>query len=1179
MKRLAKILIAGNDCVPGSVRLTFGRSRYVWLTGFGRMVAFAVAVTCVLLTGASAASTNGPPTFDKIITEVYATRASIGAQSFIIHGYEAHWRIEYSASGGGPWTLAATGFETPAKNDAQIESYPRTVLRHLKPETPYYVRIVAENSAGTFAETASFTTSPVSKPEIISGKEPDRRSVEPIELVEKENVGYEVGPTFMTVTADVESNGAATTYAVEYAESGSGPWAVAASGSIGVAEDYAQPQAALSGLSPGKGYLIRVKATNEKGTGEVSTVRYTPNGVPEVTTASQEVRNDTETSAEVLGAVVPYSTETHWRLESADSPSGPWSPIPGGSGTLPGGEPYEQTHRVTGDMTGLLPDTTYYVRVFAENKYGSMTSTAGSFETFGAPETSTFATHSLHAETVRALGSVVPHGFDTHAHFEYVTQGHFEQEGFANALTTPAVDMGSGGSNGPTTSVVGQDLAGLQSGVTYRYRLVASSAASGNPTVDGPEQSFTVPSGVEAGANGGVAPPACGNEALRSGVSAQLPDCRAYEMVTPQDKRGAQDVYSYSSNSTPTVVGEDGERVIVQTLSKWGESSASQLTDYLFARAPGGWSMTSDVSQPQAGEESYRINVLNPDLTQAGFLTYTETKFGSTGHGPSQTFRSGPFGGPYATAATAPYQETNEKTNDAWAGMSDDGSKLVLRTTDHELQGHPTGTVSGDDLYEYANGKLSQLNVQSDESPIGSCGAALPYGREDYGGIEIDYRVQQSSHHVLSRDGSKVFFAAVPGSNCSAQAHLYMRVDGKETVDIGEYGFLGAGPDGSKLLLVSVNSDALVVYDTNSRNYETQPVQYAGEAQIVSEDLTAYYFWSDQKLTPEAPNPTGGSDVYRYDIATKTLHFVAEITEASQQVESSGGYSVSPDGRYYYFPAHEVAGLPIDRSESGAATEQVYRYDSQENTIQCMSCASSFDREPKLSAVFVPNDAQSDLTKILVNGGAQRIASDNGDYVFFDTPAALVPQDIDGELFPEGTGRRSDFEFSESSDVYEWRKLGVDGCARLEGCLALISSGTGGEKNELLGTTPSGRDVFFATHSQLVTQDQDQLGDLYDARIGGGIPAPAPPAVECEGDACSSPPSAPNDFTPSSFTFAGPSNVQPVLPVAKGPAVRKKARCAKGRRHVRGRCVKTKRRRAVRGRKSAAARGRHGRGR
>ena len=59
---------------------------------------------------------------------------------------------------------------------------------------------------------------------------------------------------------------------------------------------------------------------------------------------------------------------------------------------------------------------------------------------------------------------------------------------------------------------------------------------------------------------------------------------------------------------------------------------------------------------------------------------------------------------------------------------------------------------------------------------------------------------------------------------------------------------------------------------------------------------------------------------------------------------------------------------------------------------------------------------------------------------------------------------------SPSSDVYEWRKDGVDGCGQLQGCLALITDGRGGFYNLLLGIGDEGRDVFIYTHSQLLPQ-------------------------------------------------------------------------------------------------------------
>ena len=132
----------------------------------------------------------------------------------------------------------------------------------------------------------------------------------------------------------------------------------------------------------------------------------------------------------------------------------------------------------------------------------------------------------------------------------------------------------------------------------------------------------------------------------------------------------------------------------------------------------------------------------------------------------------------------------------------------------------------------------------------------------------------------------------------------------------------------------------------------------------------------------------------------------------------------------------------------------------------------------------------------------------------------------------------------------------MNGCTALQGCVSLISSGQGGRYVSLLGSAAEGRDVFFSTASQLGSNDNDNAIDIYDARIGGGEPPTAGRPVECEGDACSTPPSPPNDSTPSSLTFAGignvlqPSSSKPVVK-AKKPKPKKKKAKKKGRVGVR----------------------------
>jgi len=380
-----------------------------------------------------------------------------------------------------------------------------------------------------------------------------------------------------------------------------------------------------------------------------------------------------------------------------------------------------------------------------------------------------------------------------------------------------------------------------------------------------------------------------------------------------------------------------------------------------------------------------------------------------------------------------------------------------------------------------------------------------------------------TSPDALSSDGSRVFFEAAPGSECPLTSearggprwNLYMRVDGNATIDIGAYRFLAGDPQDTTLLLEHINGGAHEILSYDTETGKATVLFTAGEAPEelgVAEQLTAFYFTANERLVSEAPEASGGyTDLYRYDMATHELVFI----DAMKFGEKPEGDSASPSGTDFYFVSRGVAGVP-----TGGEEGQVFRYDSAEQVIQCMSCASPFNPEPKGISEFTestwPGTAETrDGTPPF------RAASDNGDFVFFEAVSPLVPADIDGET-PSESGEQYTYNHP-SSDVYEWRRDGIDGCNHGQGCLSLISGGQGGHIVYLLGTTPSGRDVFFTTNSALVPSDTDTAADIYDARIEGGFPARSVPA-ECEGDACSTPLNAPLDTTPSSSSFSGPGN-------------------------------------------------------
>jgi hypothetical protein len=805
------------------------------------------------------------------------------------------------------------------------------------------------------------------------------------------------------------------------------------------------------------------------------------------------------------------------------------------------------------------------------------------------------AVHTVDAEgKLSVFGMVSPNGGTVKYWFEFLSEAQFQEEAWTSAARSNPAETSGGG-------LVWQEIpVGLPAGETYHYRLAVENEAhfKGEPQYSPTVRTLTVPVPEPE------AEPTCPNAAVRTGPSAQLPDCRAYEQVTPVNKEGAEDIFDYGlSFQEHTVVGLDGEHLIFQaTPAKWGPNVGGSIfgqNSYLFARKPAGWAMTSLYPQPQIGGKSLRTETGRtfdtPDLSQVLVEEYLSVS--NVNSSREVKYALGPPGGPYSVVGHD-FTEGEGKQEEHWGhwvAQSRDGSVAVIESPDHELiLGEPTGTTKkrensnllGYDLYEYSGGHLSQVNVYTDGETIGTCGAEMVEGREGSGnrgqgqGHEnLGISVESGSVNAVSSNGSRIFFEAYP-SGCPEQEEeyhrledngrtrkieLYMRLNGKETVDIGNYIFEGANPEGTRLFLSKWNEEkgSLEYFSYNTETRLAKPLfSQQGDAlglkHALSENGNVYYFEAigPAALTPEAP--TDRNDIYRYEISSETMSFVGV---SSQDNNHSSGFYVSPDGGDFYFNVDSVEGVA---GGANPVVVQAYRYDSAEDMVQCIACASSYDPKPQLISVFMPEYGPEGyiLSPLAVP------ASENGNFVFFDTPNELVSQDTNGEIVP---GAFVNY-FSPSSDVYEWRRDGVDGCGRVQGCLALITNGIDGTENVLLGVGRSGRDVFIGTHSQLVPTDTDQGGDIYDARINGGFAVPRPAPAECEGDACSTSQVAPGDPTQTLLpeVEGGNAHVNAAPPPTKKKTKRKgksrKAKATHPPRRARGRA------RRVRGRKGRSLR-------
>ncbi len=258
----------------------------------------------------------------------------------------------------------------------------------------------------------------------------------------------------------------------------------------------------------------------------------------------------------------------------------------------------------------------------------------------------------------------------------------------------------------------------------------------------------------------------------------------------------------------------------------------------------------------------------------------------------------------------------------------------------------------------------------------------------------------------------------------------------------------------------------------------------------------------------------------------------------------------SADGRTLLFRSREKL-TPYENE--GAEELYLYRLDRGTTCVSCNPTGAPPGGDATLGTIGTPLLEPLDTTAV----AARNLAAD-GQTAFFESVDPLVAGDANGSGGCPRLGTSNE-GIPACRDVYEWEAPGAPGGSCTEsspaysppnqGCLYLISTGKSDYPSLFLDASESGRDVFFFTRSRLVGQDQDQLLDVYDARVEGGIPSQSPPpSAKCEGEAClpgpSAPPAAGSPATPG---FQGEGNVHQKPP---------KPHCPKGKVKHHGKCVK-----------------------
>jgi hypothetical protein len=394
---------------------------------------------------------------------------------------------------------------------------------------------------------------------------------------------------------------------------------------------------------------------------------------------------------------------------------------------------------------------------------------------------------------------------------------------------------------------------------------------------------------------------------------------------------------------------------------------------------------------------------------------------------------------------------------------------------------------------------------------------------------------------------------------------LYVRENAVLTVLIAEHAtFLTAAVDGSRVLYAKGGD--IYEDDLAAGNVTTELTSGAELLGIAgaSEDASYVYFVAKGVLAADAT--AGSSNLYLHHAGVTT--FIATL--GTETEEDGGPYAghgglpwqpsigsrtaqASPDGTGLVFMSTQSLTGYDNRNGNGEPEQEVFVYEADTGSLSCVSCSPSGEG---LNDDF--GGSAGFIAVSLRNTYQPRVISDGGERVFFGSMRALVPQDTNN-----------------TADVYEWEGDGTGSCTSSKGCVYLMSDGKSANPSFFLDASADGSNVFFVASAQLVPGDQNDVYDVYDARIGASQPV-SPPV--CTGSGCQGAPAAPPVFaTPSSVTYAGVGNFSaPVRATAVKKATPKPKPKPKKKKKKKKRKKKKKKHESRKGKQSRRALNDHG---
>jgi hypothetical protein len=406
---------------------------------------------------------------------------------------------------------------------------------------------------------------------------------------------------------------------------------------------------------------------------------------------------------------------------------------------------------------------------------------------------------------------------------------------------------------------------------------------------------------------------ACPNDALRSELrSGQLPDCRAYELVSPVYKEGTFIVSVFA-------LSPSGSQVIAGSLGTFGGAEGGEVpvsspvgaTAYAFSRANSGWTARA-ITPPVSRYKGLGMRDASADLSGTLWLLRTLAQ----PEGVTDLYLEQPAGTIVKIGPATPEPEVVNQDKYSYIGASADLSHVLFSSEreDPSMRWPFDGTASdASTLYEYVGSGQTAPSLAGVEGGrasttlVSRCGTRL--------GSSTTEERNGSMYNAISADGTRVFFTAVGE-------------DDHECLGGGS----GVEPPVDELLareeLPSGELRTVPVSVSSLSQCSEAPSPPCADANFegAARDGSSVFFTSTQRLlagagedaTPgdsavtlgctQASAP--GCNLYEYDFGP-TGHGLALVSQGAAEPEGAGAQvqgtmRISRDGTHVYFVARGV---------------------------------------------------------------------------------------------------------------------------------------------------------------------------------------------------------------------------------------------------------------------------------